>query len=213
MSPKPDLFPEAWPAIKATLAADASPVQWHMAISKCLDPRLRFRYLDPIKAIADSRKLKGEGFLILTIQCSIIEFLASLRRGWNYRQSAQWGVNFEYGGSKQLFTEFLCQTPPFLGWFPTEDNAEAFYKNIRCGLVHEAQTKDGWVIRSGASYPLIDFDTKIVNRDAFGDAINEYLDEYRQTLKNDQALQEAFVRKFDNLYHHASLAPEFAGGG
>lgn len=112
MSPKPDLFPEAWPAIKATLAADASPVQWHMAISKSLDPRLRFRYLDPIKAISDSRKLKEEGFLILTIQCSIIEFLASLRRGWNFRRGGQWGVNFEYGVANSYSRSFSARPLP-----------------------------------------------------------------------------------------------------
>jgi hypothetical protein len=58
--------------------ANASPGDWDAAIRLCLDNRLKVRYLDPIEAIVASRVLKGEGFLILTIQCSILEFLASL---------------------------------------------------------------------------------------------------------------------------------------
>ncbi|NKL18478.1 hypothetical protein [Rhizobium leguminosarum] len=214
MSKEPDFFPKAWPAIKATLAPDASPEQWEAAIGRCLDTRLKLRYFDPIEAITASRKLKGEGFLILTIQCSILEFLASLRRGWNYRQGAGWGIDFEYGGSKRLYVEFLCQNPPFSDWFPTEERAEDFYKNIRCGLVHEAQTKDGWVVKAGSSqHPLIDFNAKIVNRDEFGRAINIYLADYRHALRGDQNLQDAFKRKFDNIYFHATAAPGFASGG
>ncbi|MDK4724935.1 hypothetical protein [Rhizobium phaseoli] len=206
-----DKFPIAWPAIKAALAAGSSPEQWESAISKCLDTRLSYRYLDPIKGIAGSRKLKGEGFLILTIQCSLLEFLASLRVGWNYSHGADWGDNFEYGDSKRLFLDFLRRNTPFSSFIPTKAKATIFYRDIRCGLVHEAQTKDGWVVKGGTSrYPLVDFDNKIVNRDAMGDAIDDYLANYCQALKTDQGLQEAFVRKFDNLYHNASLAPGFS---
>ncbi|AUW43865.1 hypothetical protein CUJ84_Chr003529 [Rhizobium leguminosarum] len=209
----PDKFPKAWPTIKVALAADASPEQWDLAIQNCLDTRFRLRYFDPIEGIDRSRKLKGEGFLILTIQCSVVEFLASLRRGWNYRQGAEWGVDYEYGGSKRLFVEFLCQNPPFSDWFPAEASARVFYGDIRCGLVHEAQTKDGWIVKAGRSrYALIDFETKVVNRDAFGDAIKAYLIDYRHALRGDYGLQEAFKRKFDNLYSHAALAPGFANG-
>ncbi|MGO8489787.1 hypothetical protein ACC757_23675 [Rhizobium ruizarguesonis] len=208
-----DQFPGAWPAIKAALAGDCSPEQWENATGRCLDTRLRHRYLDPIKGIARSRKLKGEGFLILTIQCSLLEFLASLRLGWNYSHGADWGDNFEYGDSKRLFVDFLRRNTPFLNFIPTKAKATTFYRDIRCGLVHEAQTKDGWVVKGGSSkYPLVDFDTKVVNRDAMGDAIDDYLANYRQAVKTDQDLQEAFIRKFDNLYHHASLAPDFAAG-
>lgn len=206
-----DQFPGAWPAIIAALAADASPVQWEITISKCLDTRLSRRYLDPIKGIAGSRKLKGEGFLILTIQCSLLEFLASLRLGWNYSHGADWGVDFKYGDSKRLFVDFLRRNTPFSNFIPTKAKATTFYRDIRCGLVHEAQTKEGWVVKGGTSrYPLVDFDNKIVNRDAMSDAIDDYLANYRQALKIDQGLQEAFVRKFDNLYHHASLASGFS---
>ncbi|MEH0292485.1 hypothetical protein V6R98_09780 [Agrobacterium sp. CCNWLW71] len=108
--------------------------------------------------------------------------------------------------------DFLRRNSPFSDFIPTKAKAKIFYRDIRCGLVHEAQTKDGWVVKGGTSrYPLVDFDRKVVNRDAMGDAIDDYLANYRRSLKADPVLQDAFVRKFDNLYHHASLAPGFAG--
>lgn len=208
-----DQFPQAWPAIKAALAEDSTPEQWELAIEMCLDSRLRHRYIHPINAIAGSRKLKGEGFLILTIQCSLLEFLASLRIGWNYRHGADWGSDFEYGDSKRLFVDFLRHNSPFSNFMSTKAKAGIFYRDIRCGLVHEAQTKNGWVVKGGLSrYPLVDFDTKIVNRDAMSNAIDQYLSEYRLALKTGPDLRDAFVRKFDNLYLHASLGTGFSVG-
>jgi hypothetical protein len=197
------MFPEDWEIITKTLKDDPSPANWEAAYEICLGARLDSRYLKPIEAIRKMRKFEGEGFLILTIQCSIIEFLASLRLGLNFENRTKWGVNFKYGESGKLFKDFLRAQPPFSDHVRSEADAVDFYLNIRCALVHEAQTKNGWTVKAGFKrYPVIDFEKQIINRDELGRAIEGYLKCYRTQLCEDNELQEAFFRKFENLHGH-----------
>jgi hypothetical protein len=60
------------------------PQLWRDAAKDYYDARLVTRYLDPIKAIKKIKRLSGEGFSIVTLQCSMIEFLESTVRGTSY---------------------------------------------------------------------------------------------------------------------------------
>jgi hypothetical protein len=75
-----------------------------------------------------------------------------------------------------------------------------FYINIRCGLIHEAQTKNGWRIRAkNTKGKIIDKDQKLVYRDNFMETINSFIVIYSIELKSNKKFQEAFIRKFDSL--------------
>ncbi|OJX47832.1 MAG: hypothetical protein BGO81_00245 [Devosia sp. 66-22] len=92
---------------------------------------------------------------------------------------------------------------PFSASFTTHQRANDFYTDIRCGLVHEGQTKNAWRIGRGqATDPLIDFERKAIYRDVMQQQIEAYLDRYCHQLASTVALQEAFVRKFDYLYQN-----------
>jgi hypothetical protein len=66
----------------------------------------------------------------------------------------------------EVFTKFLSSDPVFAPAFPTIDEAENFYVSVRCGLLHEAQTKNGWTIWAGTDQgPIVDAKQKIVFRD------------------------------------------------
>jgi hypothetical protein len=97
---------------------------------------------------------------------------------------------------------FLEVRQPFAGKF-TKELAEDFYKGVRCGLLHEARTKKGWIIRGhGPSGKLIDVEEKwrkIVYRDEFQNELLRFVEWYGETLPLDASLQEAFIRKFDSL--------------
>ncbi|NTA14278.1 hypothetical protein [Agrobacterium tumefaciens] len=203
-----------WPAQKIFILANPSPDNWKETFNLCLMKRLNSRYLDPINWIQERELSQGEGFSILTIQCSLIEFLAALRLGFRFeRGNYKHGDGFRYWDSKCLFVDFLRHVPPFADHF-TARQALKFYVDVRCGLIHEAQTKGQWVVKSACgSDRMVDFTTFTVNRDIFSDRIAEYLHRYRDDLLRSASLQEAFIRKFDHLYSNTAESYAAEGNG
>lgn len=202
-------LPKDWPAIKATVRGDPSQDTWAVVTDVVLRRRVNRLYFDPIHRLTrePGEPGQGEGFAILTIQCSVLEFLAALRKGWSFRHGhKQQGKDNYYGNSKLLCTTFLCDEKPFADSFTTKQRASDFYTDIRCGLVHEGQTKNAWRIwRGGASDPLVDFEKKAIYRDVMQQQIETYLDRYCRELASTVGLQDAFIRKFDHLYPNKAL--------
>jgi hypothetical protein len=197
------VFPKDWPAIEAILIASPTADDWTAAFEVCLKARIQSRYLTPINKLQNG-PYQGEGFTILTIQCALIEFLAALKLGWNYRVGAQWGHNNEYGQSRRLFKDFLLSEAPFSTVVTSDADAQTFYNDIRCALVHETQTKDKWRIWAGSSTSLaIDFQSKIVNRDLFQILIDTYVDNYGNIFPTSSNLQHGFLMKFQNIFSHS----------
>ena len=189
-----------WHATRALLNAD-NPKNWDLAYTDFFLERLKLRYLEPIAILQSSGTSRGEGFAIMAIQCSLIEFLESTAQGVNYKysRSDQDVGKFEYKNSKDIFVSFLTKQKPFSEYFD-QITAQEFYVSVRCGLLHEAKTKNNWRIwdRSSAGI-IVNASEKIVYRDAFQDALISYLHDYRARLRDDSNHQAAFIRKMDNL--------------
>jgi len=68
---------------------------------------------------------------------------------------------YEYSDSGNMFVQFLSNRKPFSNVFDKKLGRE-FYANVRCGLLHEARTKDGWTIwAKGPANMLVSASTKI----------------------------------------------------
>ena len=158
-----------WKAFKSSLGT-GDEAQWQKAFTDYFHTRLRLRYLDPIKVLQENGIFQGEGFSIVAIQCSIVEFLESTVQGKSYRFLRKGDPplgSYEYSRSSEIFISFLINRSPFKNVF-NEDRARDFYVSIRCGLLHEARTKNGWTIwAKDASGCLIDANKKIVYRNDF----------------------------------------------
>jgi hypothetical protein len=193
--------PDEWRAFRATLVVGADPGRWHAAFADYFQTRLRLRYLNPIRILQENGTFQGEGFSILVIQCSLIEFLESTVQGLTYRhprQGEKLGPH-EYSASGALFRNFLCQRQPFAAQFD-QQLADDFYVGVRCGLLHEARTKNGWRVWAvGPAAQLVDRARKIVYRDNFQTALADFIAWYGAALQSDPDLQAAFIRKFDSL--------------
>jgi hypothetical protein len=191
-----------WKAFKPTLAANDK-AQWEKAFAGYFHTRLHLRYLDPIKVLQDNGTFQGEGFSIAAIQCSIVEFLESTIQGKSYhflRKGDPALGPYEYSSSSDIFISFLLHRMPFDKDFKDEQTARDFYVGVRCGLLHEARTKDGWTIRAkDSSGKTADCSQKIMYRDNFQTGLLTFVDWYKSALPVDNALQDAFVRKFDSL--------------
>ncbi len=194
-----------WLAFKNRLKGSNDPTIWKDAFTDFFEARLDSRYFAPIRAIEELNQNIGEGFAIVALQCSLIEFLATTIRGKTFRDVKNADLKkHEYGRgeSRNIFVDFLQTHVPFKEMFSNEKLAIDFYSNVRCGLLHEAQTRAGWRIRVCPSAAMaIDAIGRVVYRDKMQDAFDQFLDWYKQQLCEDAELQTAFIRKFDALCH------------
>ncbi|WP_419535806.1 hypothetical protein [Endozoicomonas sp.] len=190
-----------WQHQKMKLEQNSSPDIWSETYEGYFKPRLELRYLHPIKILKEHGTFQGEGFSIMTILCSLIEFLESSYQGKSYKflKNGEKLGEYEYSSSKAIFKSFLTKRSPFSAEF-SDDLAEEFYSSIRCGLLHEASTKKGWRIwAQSPNGKIIQEDTKIVYRDMFEKSIKSFILNYGNELASDQNLQKAFIRKLDTL--------------
>jgi hypothetical protein len=182
------------------VSSDAEP--WRAALVKYFRPRLDLRYLNPIKLLQEHGTFEGEGFSILALQCTLIEFFEATVQGVSYRflRHCETLGPHEYSSSSDLFVTFLRKRHPFATHFGDDAIARDFYVGIRCGLLHEARTKNGW--RVWAKSPdgaVINHEKRLVYRDDFQAALDAFVRWYEAALPAAPELQEAFIRKFNSL--------------
>lgn len=184
---------------------------WAEAVDDYFLARLRSRYLDPIKFIHGHGKQCGEGFAMLTIMCSLIEFLESTAQGKNYRYlepGQQLDKSKEYSKSRDIFVSFLTKRAPFKSTFD-KSLARGFYTGVRCALLHEARTKDGWKIHATSKGgPPVDPDQKIVYRDEFLRDLEGFIDSHAADLRTGGKFRKELVRKFDALCEDGGTGQE-----
>jgi hypothetical protein len=192
--------PADWAALKTRLIV-GQPERWQEAFETFFVARLDLRYLQPIKVLQENGTFSGEGFSIAAIQCSIIEFLEATLEGKRYRYTRDPRTlgPFEYSSSSEIFERFLSQRAPFSTHF-SASLAHDFYIGVRCGLLHEARTKNGWLIHAqDPAQRLIDPARKIVFRDHFQTGLLAFVGDYGRALPTNPDYQEAFIRTFDHL--------------
>lgn len=190
-----------WQKKRESIIGSTDELEWRKAFNDFFWGRVQSRYFEPIQSLRNDDSYHGYGFTIMTLLCSLIEFLESCYEGKTYRQCNTNELDLhEYNRSKQCFIDFLTKREPFSEKF-SEVEAIDFYSSVRCGLLHEASTKNGWRIKgmSDSGVDIVCMETKTVYRDDFEAAIKEYIKQYGDELASSRCLQEAFVRKFDAL--------------
>src|SRR6266480_348430 len=77
--------PDDWRAARGRLVVGGDGSLWREVFEQFYRTRLELRYLKPIRILQENGTLRGEGFAIAAIQCSLIEFLESTIQGVNYK--------------------------------------------------------------------------------------------------------------------------------
>lgn len=185
-----------WRELESEIVADFNNEQlWKQALD-IFESRINERYIIPAKTIQDNLSVSGEGFSITIILCSLVEALQSFNQGICYKNEKP-RTNTEYGNgkSKKLFINFLTKNKPFSVFFD-HDLADDFYKNVRCSLVHEAMTRNGWKIRINTNMLVVtEGEIKIFNRFYFLELMIEYIKEYREQTIISKVQKNAFLCK------------------
>jgi hypothetical protein len=163
-----------WQALK--LDDHASP-DWATAV-QILEGRIHERYIEPIDHLIAAEETRPPterrfGFTVLAVDCLLIETLGAFLDG----------LEDTNGKSKATFCRFLTTRPLFAGDF-TEDLAERFYKEFRCGILHQAEI--GGDSKVWSVGPLIrdDGGKLIVNRNQLHERLKAEFQHYLAELRN-----------------------------
>jgi hypothetical protein len=182
-----------WKALTFSSEAD-----WQKAVTIFLD-RMETRYLEHIRRILSRRT---SGFAALALDCAVIETMEQFRRG---------EPKTPYREGRKYFVSFLTET--LFSPDVSKKQARVFYKNIRCGLLHQTEAEDSLVKRNNTR-PLIAFtkDRKgvIVNAKVFHQRLEQVIREYAEKLKdpNSQKEREAFRTKMNFICRIEGKPPE-----
>lgn len=170
------------------------------ALTGFISQRYEERFLRPIRTLGSApHHYRGYGFSIMALCSLLIEGLQSYRYGLpttnkrEFSRLADFKPPAEYeipiGDQKsgdQVFRDFFSFSP-HQKLFPAVEGA-VFYRAIRNGLLHQAQTKEGWRIRTGQTQ-LWNAGDKILDRKKFAHALDSsfkhYLDELSQSAWNE----------------------------
>jgi hypothetical protein len=127
----PNYYQEDWKVLR--LINKNSP-DWDNAI-KLFEDRMEGRFLKQIEILDKNpyRKI-GEfaGFAIMSLDCLFIETLEQFYKG---------KIRTGQGMDVKAFFSFFQRSFQFNRFFNTLGKTKIFYQQIRCGLLHQAQTK------------------------------------------------------------------------
>lgn len=136
------------------------------AIADFLWTRFDERYFAPFKPLTISDR---NGFMIMAACCLVIEALESFRQGWESSE----------GKSQLAFCSFLDRETEFHVF---KGYAQPFYKHVRCGILHQAETTGGWTITLMPGKPLFEPKELRIQADEFRAVLARSLKAYTDAL-------------------------------
>jgi hypothetical protein len=189
------------------MATSAKP-DWSTAVDIFAD-RINGRYMAQVKAMrghAEFQIREWSGFAILALDCLVIETLGQFYCGFDESPNPRDRVLNSRGWSHMDFYIDYMRSIATLaqsGAFDTDCKKRLFYKHFRCGILHQAQTKQKSRVRYDEPVMVAFADNAdhcqglIVDRDKLHDALVEEIEAYKKVLLNGTNLQKRqnFIKK------------------
>jgi hypothetical protein len=154
------------------------------------------RFFEPIECLRQaSNSYHGYGFSMMALCCPLIETIECYRQGLPTTSKKEWRAFIDIQNKQSVSAQYpLATAAPtsgesafvhfftdFQAIFPDVDGSE-FYHNIRNGLLHQAQTQNGWTIDAMGSV-VCDRSQKHLNRNLFADALKAAFEHYVRELE------------------------------
>jgi len=172
---------------------DPASADWDKAVD-ILAARIRDRYIQPVDFLiaAEENKPPSErryGFTVLAIDCLLVETLAAFIEG----------LEDTDGESKRIFRSFLRTRKQFAADFSNDEIANKFYKQFRCGILHQAETGGSSRVWSVGPLLWVNGDSITVNRNKFHDSLKEEFQTYLTELRDpkNSTSRSNFRKKMD----------------
>jgi len=184
---------------------------WDTAI-EIFEDRIQYRYLDAIQVLQDDdnrhyrlHKQRRFGFAMMALDCLLIETLAQFYDGLKDSDEAR-RPPLKLNNTK-FYIRFLKEKSFVLKSVFGDDEAAAFYNTIRCGILHQAETKEDSIIRfvddqnySDKPFTLLaDGKSLRIHWVSFHELVKEEFEAYCAHLRADDMpeLRGKFRRKMD----------------
>lgn len=149
------------------------------SLATLIKERLRERYVDPVEGMRLEQK---NGFAVMALSCLLIETLESFYRGWQKSPNS----NLAFCG---FFDRHASLVPEFKGY------AQSFYANVRCGILHQGETTQGWTITRKAAASLFEPASLAIHATKFNRILGTAIDQYSKALAT-SALSEDVWKNF-----------------
>lgn len=175
----PNFTSKQWRALRL----DSNENDWQTAID-VVNCRLTSRYIDPVECLLEKEQgLKAPqrrfGFAVLAIDLLLMETIQAFKEG----------LKTTNGKSKAVFIRFLENSHHFAKYFETLEQRERFYREFRCGILHQAEVQSSALVWSiGELYERVD-DMEVLNRNAVHDAVKSDLRDYINQLRNPESIK------------------------
>lgn len=165
---------------------------WQKAIS-VFRSRIYSRFIDAADVLVaiDEKKSVAErrfGFAILAIDCAVVETISAFQEGLKDTDKK----------SKATVARFLSTSPGFRQHF-TLPRAEQFYKDFRCGILHQAETGGKSKVWSVGELIREESGRLTVNRTKFHEQLKTDIEAYLAVLHDPRntSLRANFRKKMN----------------
>ncbi len=178
--------------LRIHLSLDSSQSDWDFAVG-IFEDRFVGRYFRVIDLLEED--IYENGFAIMTLNCSLIDALMQFRNG--YPETPEGKNGYEY-------KNFLREQLGFKG-----ASIKRFYEEIRCGLLHSAETKNGsyFKYRTNRMIGYGENEVLFVDINLVTDRIRNYFNRYCEELIgkvfehniDNSILRANFIKKMDDI--------------
>lgn len=159
---------------------------WIQALT-IFDDRLYGRFWEPIKLL--SSNINENGFAIIAFDSLLIETLLQFDLGVEFTPSKNW----------RSYSQFLKKHLPE---HFDKNSSERFYSDIRCGILHSAQTKRGSRLTTKKDYVIsMQNDILSVSVEGLTDALFDYYNEYKEKIlcRSNVEARRKFIDKMNYI--------------
>jgi hypothetical protein len=189
----PNYWSKDWPSD----LADRNSPNWDMAI-KILRDRFEGRYLEPLKALTNHKDKSirtNIGFIVMSIDCLLIETLNQFYLGLTQTEEKYYRNNTDqnYKYNWQEFRDFFKHSKNFSAFKGTDELCKEFFNQIRCGLLHQSESKFNSLINLKEKELVKKIDENdikkgiIINRRIFHEYVCKDFEQYFKDLENSES--------------------------
>lgn len=170
---------------KLNLTINSDETCWSNAVD-ILSDRIDGRFLSQIETLSDD--INSNGFAIMALNCLLVETMLQFEIGKNSTPDF----------NRDQYSNFLLVAFPEA--FDSIDSAVRFYRDIRCGILHSAQTKGRSKLTCDDSYIVRNDGLGVtVSVKRFSDLLCNYFEAYKRKLldNNQTVLRSNFIKKMN----------------
>lgn len=180
-------------------------------IAEMVYQRFFERYIKPYSySSSDFESNYKNGFAMMGSACLMIETYMAFRKGVKDTESIGRICFCEFLNSEPEFAVFKDERKNNEGHFLKEALPSKFYYNIRCGILHQGETNEGWTITRESGSKMFDESELQINAYLFMKNLDRVLRRYKSNLISanwEGDLWEKFRDKLDFIITNCQKLP------